>query len=539
MLVLFSVETDRLRLVWSGPEVPVRDARERVKVTSVRGAEARLERAGAEALSAPLRLDEETTFDVWLESRDGRPVEVRHADPVLLAGLSRARDGRVVYGSVRFGAQAGRSRFVLASAGAPEALVDVVVSPAKASWEEVAAMRARVETAASGAALASVRPAEADLGRGGGTQSPAAWIAALRDATPRLVGALGAIARDPMAVTARTAATVRPHAVRRAAPETLRVLRRASVWPERVAARPARPSLDTPAHRWLASGLDAALARARRLRDAERARLETPRRGVLVAELDRLIADLARARRIEPLVAAPGPPPEAPPPALLARPAYADAAEALALLLSTLRLATDGIGAPAQDLATLYETWAVLETVRSFADALGAAAPGRPFGARTVGADVRLGRGAAHGVVLKGTQGEAEIVRAPRFSGPPALLVQIPDLLVTLRLPGQPERRVVLDAKYRVGASGVAPPGDALGALHRYRDAIVDAAGRPLVRTAAVLFPAHAPPQFASSRLWTSLGTLGIGAVPLLPGDAGWLERLARAVVRGAAEPPS
>ncbi len=531
MSTLFSVETNRLRLIWSGPEVPVRDVQERVSVVLTSGADGRLERTGSDGLSAPLRLEEETTFDVWLESRDGQPVELRHADPVLVAGLASARGGRVVYGSVRFGAQAGRSRFVLTSAGVPDVLVDVVVSPRKATWGEVAAMRACVEAAAAGAALASVRPVEADLGRGGAARSPAAWIAALRAATPRLVAALGAIARDPMTETARSVAAVRPHAVRRASSETLRALRGADAWPERVAARPARPSLDTPAHRWLVASLDAVLARAQRLRDAEASRPETPRRMSLLADLDRQISDLARARRIGPLAAALGPSPDAPPLALRARPAYADAADALSLLRSALRLVHDGIGAPAQDLASLYEAWAALETVRAFADALGAEAPDRPFGARPIGADVRLGRGPAHAVLLRGEPGVIRIVRAPRFSGPPALLVQIPDLLVTLHLPGQPERHVVLDAKYRVGTSGAAPPGDALGALHRYRDAIVDADGRPLVRTAAVLFPAHAPLGYAESRLWTSLGTLGVGAVPLLPGDGGWLERFARALV--------
>jgi len=161
--------------------------------------------------------------------------------------------------------------------------------------------------------------------------------------------------------------------------------------------------------------------------------------------------------------------------------------------------------------------------------------PGRSYwlkiGARTVGADVHLGQGAAHAVRLAGERGEAEIVRTPRFSGPPALLVQIPDLLVTLRRPGRPEHRVVLDAKYRVDACGAAPPGDALGALHRYRDAIVDADGRALVRTAAVLFPAHAGAGYEASRLWTSVGTIGVGAVPLLPGATGWLDRLAERLV--------
>jgi hypothetical protein len=209
-------------------------------------------------------------------------------------------------------------------------------------------------------------------------------------------------------------------------------------------------------------------------------------------------------------------------------------------LNGALRLAEGPVGVYVQDLGVLYETWAVLETVGAFARAVGADAPARPFGARSVGADVLLGRGPRHAVRLLGPGAEAEVVRAPRFSGPPALLVQIPDLLVTVRVPGRPERRVVLDAKYRLDEATSrrtvpAPPGDALGALHRYRDAIVGPEGqRGVVDVAAALYPARAGADFETSRLWTSLGEIGVGAIPFLPGETGWLDRFARRVVSGA-----
>ncbi len=519
---LFIAETDRVRLVWSGPRRDIRDARETVAVHPAPGRTARL--GGTGVLTAPLRIDEETTQNLWLESLDGAPVGLHHADPVLLAGLASARGGTVVYGPVRFGSQAGRSRFTVTSGGVAEMGVAVTVSPAKASWADVEAMRADVEAAAAGAALAFVRPAEAGAERAEGRASDPAWLALLRAETPRLARALASVARNPVAETSRVLASVRPSALRRASAETVRALRGAAVWPERVPGRPARPSLDTPAHRWLAAGLDAALARASVIRTSEQASPPTPRRAAVVAEIERLGAVLRRARRAD-LFAGVGRPgatiPRAP------RPDYAEAADALAALGRALRLA-DGPGSvPAQDTSALYEAWAGLAVVHALSRALGVDGPARPFGGR-------FGRGAAHAVRLAGAGGvRVDLVRSPRFSGPPALLVQIPDLLVSVRRPGAPDHTVVLDAKYRVDASGEAPPGDALGALHRYRDAIVGADGRALVQTAAVLFPSRAGPAFETSRVWQSLAAIGVGAVPLLPGATGWLDRLAERLVAG------
>lgn len=525
MAVLFTVTTPHARLVWSGPAADVQDARETIRTWG----SATLDAEGA--TEAPLRLDEETTYTVWLESLDGSPVQLRHADPIVTAGLAQARSGTIVYGPVRFGSQAGRSRFAILVDGRTEATVEVTVAPVKMAWADLDAMRVRVDGAAAGLPLAALRAADAVATPDAGRASAPAFLALLRDATPRLDRALREIARDPETVVARPLVSVLPHTLRRASSETIRAVHGAAVWPERVPGRPARPSLDTPAHRWLAARLATVRHRADALRRAEAARPSSPRRGAIVTELERTVRTLDAARRLAPFTDAGRASSSSPPLSLRARPAYAAADDALRALRGALRLGAGEIGVPVQDLSALYETWAALETVEAFARAVGAEVP--PFGVRTVGADVRLGRGRQHAVHLRGERAEVEVVRQPRFGGPPALLVQIPDLLVTVRRAGEAPRRVVLDAKYRVDARTEAPPGEALGALHRYRDAIVGPDGRPLVGTAAVLFPARPGDGFAASRVWTSLAAIGVGAVPLLPGATGWLDRFARAVVRG------
>jgi predicted component of viral defense system (DUF524 family) len=72
------------------------------------------------------------------------------------------------------------------------------------------------------------------------------------------------------------------------------------------------------------------------------------------------------------------------------------------------------------------------------------------------------------------------------------------------------------------------PPEDALGTLHRYRDAII---GAPRVEVAAALFPGTADDAFLRSRLWSSLDRLGVGAVPIRPGDLSGLARLVASLI--------
>jgi hypothetical protein len=111
---------------------------------------------------------------------------------------------------------------------------------------------------------------------------------------------------------------------------------------------------------------------------------------------------------------------------------------------------------------------------------------------------------------------------------------------------GWPVIVITLDAKYRLNSSeqyvgtfgSPGPPIDAVNALHRYRDAIVQRIasqdlGRPVVR-GAVLFPLAADfsEEFRLNRLWQSLTVLGIGAIPVLPGATNLLEEWLGSVLR-------
>ena len=117
------------------------------------------------------------------------------------------------------------------------------------------------------------------------------------------------------------------------------------------------------------------------------------------------------------------------------------------------------------------------------------------------------------------------------FDGPTGN--QKPDITITFKHKGHRDLILVLDAKYRVDRTleytkrfgMIGPPIDAVNALHRYRDAIFlesdsNTKVRPVIKGVA-LFPATASEcsNLNESSLFKSISTLGIGALPFLPGN--------------------
>ncbi|MDT0632844.1 DUF2357 domain-containing protein [Rubrivirga litoralis] len=546
MQTLFTIETAALRLTWSGPPRPARGSasdagRPAPLVARALGAGLRLDAGGAAASDErDVVLEEETSYAVLVQSLSGEPVSLEHRDPVVVGGLVAADGGRVVHGRVRFGSQAGRARFVVRAGGRPEVELEVTVAPTKLPLSDVEAMRADVEAAAAGLSVASLRPATLAGGAREGRPAPPVWLAALAASVGALEDAVAEIDRRPALETVRPARAVRADRLRRASPETRSAARRggmAGVLP----GRPARLTDDTAAHRWIGAALDRLVSRLGALAADEVRRRPTARRESVRREIAGLEARLRRVRA-RPVLGGAGRAPAVPPLVLRRRPAYAAAYDALRAAERGLDLQSGGLDVATQDLAVLYETWAALVVVRTAAAVLGLSAPPR-LAVDVEGADVRLRPDQAVG--LAGGAAAVEVRYQPRFPAPPALLVQRPDLWLTVRQAGRnpadrnragrPTRRVVLDAKYRRddaagyrrrhGAAG--PPEDALGTLHRYRDAIVGPGGEAgVVDLAAALFPGDDDPAFRTSRLWTSLDALGVGAVPLRPGHEGALRAL-------------
>jgi large subunit ribosomal protein MRP49 len=187
---------------------------------------------------------------------------------------------------------------------------------------------------------------------------------------------------------------------------------------------------------------------------------------------------------------------------------------------------------PLQELPALYEAWCAV-TVAAALLALPGWEQERPGASpclkRTAdGFEFRLPEDEPL-VVLR--RGDATLAlryqaryRPRRRTDAPAALVsldrhtRVPDLAIEVRRGDAPPAVLVLDAKYRLDASGGVPE-DALADAYAYRGSIGLASGEPAVRAALLLYPGHGQPELYAN---------GVGAMPLLPdgGDALrlWLE---------------
>ncbi|MEP0547006.1 MAG: DUF2357 domain-containing protein [Rhodothermales bacterium] len=553
---LFSITTNRVRLTWSGPTAPP-DATAPPGVLAVRplrtDAAPHVEANGMPVVAgAPLRLAEQTTYRLFAASPHG-VVEIRHRDPVVVGGLAREDGGRVVAGTVNFGGQIGRSTFVIAVDGEEEVAFEVDVEPTKAAWADVEAMRDEVDEALAGLALDYLRATASPAVATSAPPRRATWLTLVRRALPTLEAALDHIAAHPRRDLLREPTLVRaervqrPDASLRAAVRQgrgagpVQALRSGVPVRARLTERLARATLDTSEHRWLRARTAAARRTLAELHADESRGPASARRRRVLADLADTEARLARLLRLAPLAAAsPGPPP-APTPRLLTAPGYAEAHAACQSLTLGLRLADGPVPHATNDLWALYEVWAYLTVVRAVARVLDRPiSPHDFFRAEHRGIRFLLRRGRRHGVAFEADGRRVTVTYNPRFPARAGLLAQRPDVLLTIERDGT-TRRFVLDAKYRRddstgyarrhGAPG--PPEPALGDLHRYRDAIVSAAGERTVEQAVALFPYRepAPGAFAASKLWTAVEAVGVGAIPLLPGATAYLDRWLRLVL--------
>lgn len=215
---------------------------------------------------------------------------------------------------------------------------------------------------------------------------------------------------------------------------------------------------------------------------------------------------------------------------LQGRPGYREAYQSLVRLNMALTVEGDALDVPVSDLSDLYEIWCFLAVIDLVSRALDLDVDLMNLvELRDNGIQLAVTPGAASTIRLDGDFGYVKISYNREYrmlSG-----VQKPDIVIELVRESMPPVLLLLDAKYRVVATPEyvdsygcpGPPADAVGQLHRYRDAIIVrypkyGRGRPVVRAAA-LFPL----SVEHSALWTqhpyyrSIEEVGVGALPFLP----------------------
>lgn len=481
---------------------------------------------------------EETAYTLTAEALDGSAVTVEHDDPVV-AGAFEALAPGLAHGVVNFGGMVGKSRFVVRLDGAEHLAVTLDVCPSKLDYrDDFRHLLDDLGRMADDLALAWVSAAYVDArlddAPGGG---PLGRATVLDTFAGTLERSLAFAFRQPLRQAAPLPAPVATHRLRRLQPTAAARLVRptASDTPARIVQPALVFTFDTPEHRYLAAHLRAAAHDTRLLArgysNSPRGRAGRDRLDALALRLERLAASGPLADLPPDLV-----PPAAAPLRLAQAPGYREAAHVLRLVRQRLSLGEGGrVRARLKALHRLYEAWAWLALV----DTLGALTGRRVPAPRLVrpdatGTRLRLRLGPARLVFPAPGGGRLVLHHAPRFSGPPMLVPQQPDVVLVHERAGAPDRWLVLDAKYRLDRSeayvarfGVpGPPTAVLADLHRYRDALVRPGGIRSVTHAVALYPERLDADaWGASGLAGSLAEAGVGAVPALPGSLGALRR--------------
>lgn len=503
-----------------------------------------------DAGSGPL-LFEDTTYQIWVDG-GVHPPFVRQRDPLFLRNITHRPDHRVASGTINLGRQVGRLVFSVVT-GPQQISVELEVAPTKLDYKsDYRSLVSDITDVTRGLALAYLRSTYHNAALAAVPATEIEWLTTLRQEVDLLRWALHRINEQPFRHLLREMQPTASHKIRRLDSATRRAVARGrgtgpldhviGIGPVRRVINSVRPlsTLDTPEHRWLRLNVGLihqqlrALARSLSM-DMARPRGAQPsdRRLVEHAEVVKLADDMERLLTLAVLRVADSLPQPSPPSlTMLTAPGYRDAYRILTRLRLGLELGDETHQLQSKDLHDIYEIWAYLEVVRIIAEAYGLEETDLSGLVRHYHNGLRIG-------LMSGAQSDISLAAGPRrltvsynrtYSGQTG--EQRPDIVIRVEVPNRPDIIIVLDAKYRIDATpeyrsrfgAPGPPSDAINAIHRYRDAITlnrPRTYRPVVLGAA-LFPLakEETAQFISrSSLYASLETLGVGALPFLPGN--------------------
>lgn len=178
---------------------------------------------------------------------------------------------------------------------------------------------------------------------------------------------------------------------------------------------------------------------------------------------------------------------------------------------------------PIQDLSRLYERWCAARVALALLDVPGLRLESQAITQQDAEDDMDWSLHLADGGTLLTFDSLAGVRLTLRYQarytpGGAGLRsldrhTRVPDLALEISQPHTVPRVLVLDAKYRLDASGGVPE-DALADAYSYLGSIGTANGVRAVVAVALLFPGRGPAEVYAS---------GVAALPLLPGDDGQL----------------
>ena len=502
-------------------------------------------------------LYEQTDYQIFASTIDPRStITIRHRDPLIEQSLSGQEGGRIAHGVINFRNQVGRSLFSVMVDGQRMVDFEVEVFPTKVDYEsDYQEILADIQSILTGLAYEYLRSTY-QLGKvaPGTKPSRLEWLVLVEQILRELERALDHIAHRPIRGLMRSEQIARAERVRKIDSSVRSQLRRGQghgqllqignhAVRERLSQRPPELTLNTVEHRWLRRQLEDVLRSLGILtagfdRDDELS--ERKRRSIEV--VTDLKSRVSRLLALEPMQAADGDVPAGfASLQLVSAPGYREAYRLLLFLRMGLRLEGDLFKLAVKDLDILYEYWSYLKVAQVIREDVGAPKDLDSFfkiGLNGLGVQLRKGESQKL-TFASGPHRKVSVLYNPTFANQETTLIpQKPDILIRLEDNGWPRVQLVCDAKYRVDATekyrqqfgSYGPPVDAINVLHRYRDAILElddsdsqfSAPKRSVVQAAALFPLNrleGDPEFSESRLWKSIDKIGVGAIPLLPGN--------------------
>lgn len=582
MADIFRIETDQTHLSWSGPlpselEAKQPDGRLSILPSGKDGKNIKIWRPGLPSevannikIEIGPRLYEETSYNLLLRSTTTKQVEIRHRDPTILQSLHPSTDESIVHGSINFRSQIGRSRFSVYVDGKADYEFEVEVFPSKLDYvADYDALLADIQDILAGLVLEYLR-STFQLGFAITVEAPSRleWLLLLRHLIDDLERAVRYIERHPHHTLTRERVSTRVERLRRPDATIAKMVSQGKgqgpksktasglVLHSKLPERRSRITWDTPEHRWLASQLTRIRRTLAELNGSERKNKtrNKPRQLRIIEEIADLENRIAALQSLPPIAHAKGfAPPGFTSLTLQAQPGYREAYRTCLMLLRGLRVDGGPVGLSVKELHRLYEYWCYLALLRIVAKISGDPVVVKElFSTEEKGLRVQLKRGTTKTVTFSNGSRTLELTYNPRYDGDAFILPQKPDVVLTLKDPHWPTMCFVFDAKYRINAStsyvkqfgSPGPPQEAIDALHRYRDAILEKTGlqgsrsenfKRMVVEGVALFPyVDTADQFQSSHFWSSLGRVGIGAIPFLPRETRYLEEWLRDVLSQA-----
>lgn len=545
------------------------DVRDRVRLVSVNGASQPAGDRVYDGVGA--RLVEETSYRLSVVSRFGLKPRLTHLDSSLIREVTPipGRDD-VISGTINFRSQVGDSRFVLDDG---ESTIEVVVEvrPTKLDYErDYEDLLDSVGGLARQLVLeflrATTRGASTESGR---DTRQIEWLLLLREEIHALEQALAYIVESPHRQLVQEPSLLAAERVRRPSVATRRAVARGAgkgAWEvsdgvgrhrSRLPASQPHETLDSPENRWLRLQLGRVTSSLAHLRQGFEAshrprpgKKPSPRMSAIVDELAAMTATLAPFLTVSPFIDASSWITQSfASLTLQGRPGYREAYQAILRLNMSLIVGGEAMNIPMRDLSELYEIWCFLAVVRRVSEVLGT--PVDIFDLielRDTGIRLTVVPGTQSTVRIKSNKCEARVTYNREYrmrSGP-----QRPDIVIEVLRDDMPPVLLLLDAKYRLdttpeyvrafGSPG--PPADAVGQLHRYRDAIIVKypkyrRGRPVVRAVA-LFPLGDQDSHAwiDHPYFEAIDEVGIGGLPFLPSNTGWVDEWLRHGMNAPAE---